>query len=260
MAARKFKNIADGKFKNIADGKFKNIAVLGCSSSGKSTIVAKLAEMFDGVVVSLDSHNADGRSLAAVGAKPKEFMEGDLIRQKMMEEAKEASKHKKPFFIDDAFTDIIPYLNKKTTKIVLIIPTITRIMKNVKSRNMNAVTSAQERLVSSVLLQLVDFIRIASEQEQKQEKQEKNNGIWVSPKDIYTATELDKMFYDRQDWDKWEAILLRNLHLFGFGVDDLKTKTRFNKSYLFIPKNIGQHTTIISDDQTPSDLIDLLLK
>lgn len=232
--------------------KIPNIAIIGCSSAGKSTIVRLLAEMSGGVVVSLDSKNADGRSLVSVvKPNPKEFMEGDPIREKMMQEAKEANRHKKPFFIDDAFTDIIPYLNRRTTKIVLIVPTIDRIIKNVKSRNLKAVTAGQERFASNVLSQLANFIDSAGD--------DKGLAISICAKDIYTATELDKMFYDQRDWCRWEAVLLQNLHYFGFGIDDLKSKPKMNKHKLFFPKNIGQHITIIADQQTPQEIIKAIL-
>jgi hypothetical protein len=105
-----------------------------------------------------------------------------------------------------------------------------------------------------VLSQLFDFIRPATEKDNDQ------HGIWISPKDIHDAIELDKMFYDKQDWDRWETSLLRGLHIFGFGIDDLKSKTKLNKYKLFMPKNIGQHLTIISDDQTPSEIVELILQ
>ena len=74
----------------MAQAKIPNIAIIGCSSAGKSTIVRLLAEQSGGVIVSLDAKNADGRSIISVApVNPKEFMEGDPIREKMMQEAKD---------------------------------------------------------------------------------------------------------------------------------------------------------------------------
>ncbi len=239
--------------------KMPNIALIGCSSAGKSTIVRLLAELSGGVAIGLDAENADGRSLASLAKpNPKEFMEGDPIREKMMQEAKEANRRKKPFFIDDAFVDIIQYLNKRTTKIVLIIPTIGRIIKNVKARNLKAATAGQERFAANVLNQLRDFLEyIEPERVEKLNKTTQSLITWICPKDIYTAIELDKMFYDKQDWDKWETILLRNLHNFGFGINDLKSKTKYKA---FLPKNIGQNLTLIADQQSPQELVKYILE
>lgn len=240
----------------MAQAKIPNIAIIGCSSAGKSTIVRLLAEQSGGVIVSLDAKNADGRSLVSVTpVNPKEFMEGDPIREKMMQEAKEANKHKKPFFIDDAFVDIIQYLNKRTTRIVLLIPTMARIIKNVKARNLKAVTAGQERFAANVLAQLIDFLVPSVKLTKAQEKQ----AIWICARDIYTAVELDKMFYDQRDWDRWEAVLLSSLHKFGFGIDDLKSKVKLTKYKAFLPKNIGQHFTVIADEQNPQELIKIIL-
>lgn len=236
--------------------KIPNLAIIGCSSSGKTTLTRKLAELYGGVAISLDAPNMDGRSSVSVGAKPKEFMEGDPYRDQMMKEAAEAVKAKKPFFIDDAFTDIIQRLNRRTTKIVLLLPTPAVLYRNIRARNIKAHSAGQERFASHVLRQLSGFLVQQDKLDKKQSKA-KQPSIEISPKDLVNLLELDKMFYDQQDWNRWEAVVLETLHLYGFSILSLSPKSK-NKPITFVAKDIGQHITIINDKNTEEIIKEIL--
>jgi hypothetical protein len=255
-----------------------NLLLIGPSTTGKTTLINAFAKKYKGVAIGLDDQSGLGRPIYSLGAiKEKEFTDEDIgvmIRQKMVQEAEDAIKLGKHFFMDDAFPAIVYYI-PKTIKcnIILVLPTIDRMKYNIRKRNEEARSSGDERYIQVILDQFADFIMRRPEQENKEEmkikkvkkvkekdkdscnrcaelkkihKKPQNSVIWISPQDIHDLMEYDKIFYKSESYVDWEHSLLKALHYFNFSIDHFEKEK--SKKIPFIPKNVGQKYTIIVDE------------
>ena len=188
--------------------KIYNAIIIGPSSSGKTSIVNYLSKKYSGIQISLDGVTSSGRPLNSVvsNVKPKSFTKesiGVLIRKLMIEEALKADNNNKPWFIDDVseyIFKLIPSKLKKRLRIILILPTINKLVENVLIRNKEAKVASEERYISSVMIQMKNFIKI-----------KKYNGgtrtpntMLLSNKEVIDALNYDKIYYSVDDKLTWE--------------------------------------------------------
>lgn len=266
-----------------------NLLLIGPSTTGKTTLINAFAKKYKGIAIGLDDQSGLGRPIYSLGAiKEKEFTDEDIgvmIRHKMVQEAEQAIKEDKHFFMDDAFQAIVHYI-PKTMKcnIILILPTINRMKYNIQKRNEEARSSGDERYIENILDQFADFIMRQPEQKEMKEKKIKkdkvkkdkdkklardtgkeedckrcselkkihkksqNSIIWISPQDIHDLMEYDKIFYKSDSYVDWEHSLLKALHYFNFSIDHFEKEK--SKKIPFIARNVGQKYTIIVDENT----------
>lgn len=231
-----------------------NAIILGPSSSGKTTLARYFAEKYEGQCISLDGITASGRPINSIMSlnNPKKFTREDigiLIRKLMIKEAKKAHKDKIPWFIDDIdnyIIQILPANMRKTTKIICVLPTIDKLVKNVISRNKEAKMASEERHVSSVLKQLKNFIDLRRcDKKCTSEDIKKYGSLVISNKDIIKACEFDKIYYSLSERQAWEDET--NIVLERFGFKSLKSKPI---TYAIMkPVNFGQDANVLNDDR-----------
>ena len=165
----------------------------------------------------------------------------------MIKEAKYASKNGVPWFIDDIdnyIYEILPKSLHDSTKVIVIIPTIDRIVKNVLQRNKEAVIAPEERRIIYVLRQLKNFITpfLVKLTEAKKMMDEKKHYV-ISNKDIMDACEYDKMHYSIEEKKAWEDDTNDILAKYGF--KSMKSK-KIQYAELR-PVNIGQHAVFLNN-------------
>lgn len=229
-----------------------NVIILGPSSSGKTSVAKFLAEKYNGQRISLDGLTSSGRPINSVVSinKATQFTDeeiGILIRRLMIKEAKYASKNGVPWFIDDIdnyIYEILPKSLHDSTKVIVIIPTIDRIVKNVLQRNKEAVIAPEERRIIYVLRQLKNFITpfLVKLTEAKKMMDEKKHYV-ISNKDIMDACEYDKMHYSIEEKKAWEDDTNDILAKYGF--KSMKSK-KIQYAELR-PVNIGQHAVFLNN-------------
>lgn len=228
-----------------------NAIILGPSSSGKTTIAKYLADKYNGIRISLDGLTANGRPINSVVSinKANQFTEeeiGILIRKLMIKEAKNATKHKMSWFIDDIdiyIYEILPKSLRDITKVILIIPTIDRIVKNVLQRNKEAVVAPEERHIIHVLRQLKNFVNSYPIKSTEVKKIIEDKKYYViSNKEIIDACEHDKMHYSISEKKQWEDDT--NDILIKYGFKTLKSKKIQHMELR--PINYGQHAVFLN--------------
>lgn len=229
-----------------------NAIILGPSSSGKTSIAKYLAEKYGGQVISLDGITASGRPLNSVisSSKATQFTNeeaGVLIRRLMIKEAITATKNKIPWFIDDIdhyIYEILPKSLHESTKVIVIIPSIDRIVKNVLKRNKEAIVAPEERRVIHVLRQLRGFITpyLLKSPEAESMLKSKSNYI-ISNTEIIEACDYDKMHYSIGEKKNWEDDTNDILTRYGF-------KTMKSKKLQYVELravNYGQHAVFLNN-------------
>jgi adenylate kinase family enzyme len=247
----------DKKNPEVKSDKVYNVVILGPSSSGKTTIARYLAEKYEGRCISLDGMNASGRPINSILSlsNPRQFTKeelGVLTRRIMIKEAKKATKAKTPWFIDDIDTfilQLIPRAMRTETKIVCVLPTIDKIIKNVLSRNKEATMASEERYVRGVLKQLRNFIQLKyCHKKCDLEDIKKYGSLVISNKDIIRACEYDKIYYSVSEKHTWEEDTNDILERYGF--KPLKSK---KITYaIMVPIKFGQDVTILNDGKIDS--------
>lgn len=232
--------------------KIYNCIILGPSSSGKTTIAHYLANKYNGERISLDGNTASGRPINTIIPMnhSTQFTSdeiGVLIRRIMIKEARAATRINKPWFIDDIDTyvyEILPKILHDKTKVVIVIPTIDRIIKNVTKRNKEANIASEERKIINVLKQLKNFITpyLLSSQEAKKLIEKKSHYV-ISNQELISACIHDKMHYSISERKNWEDDVNDILTRFGF--KPLKSK---KLQYAELrPVNYGQHAVFLNN-------------
>lgn len=232
--------------------KVHNAIIIGPSSSGKTTIASYLAEKYKGRCISLDGFTSSGRpinsflSLSNTRKFTKEDL-GVLIRKMMLKEIKNSLADEVSWFVDDIDSYILSILPTKVraeTKIICVIPTIDKIIKNVIARNKEAKIASEERRVASVLKQFKNFIELKHcAAKCGYDDIKKYGNLIVTNKDIIEACEYDKIFYSISEKGQWEEDTNNILHRFGF-----KSLRHKKTSYAIItPINFGQNITYLND-------------
>jgi len=232
--------------------KIYNAVILGPSSSGRTSVANYLAEKYKGERISLDGVTSNGRPINTVVSmnKSTQFTNdeiGILIRQLMIKEAKQATKQSMPWFIDDIdnyIYDILPKTLRPSTKLIIIIPTINKIIKNVIQRNKEATVAPEERRIINVLKQLRGFVSPHLVRTQDIEKLLKDPKKYIiSNHEIINACEHDKMHYSISEKKNWEDDT--NDILAKFGLKSMKSK---KLQYIdLIPINFGQNSVILNN-------------
>lgn len=232
--------------------KIYNSILIGPSSSGKTSLAKYLAQKYEGVRISLDGKTSSGRPINSIVNmnNPKEFTKEDLgitIRKIMINEALNAQNHKLPWFIDDIDNYLVkklPLALKPTTIVILIIPTIKNIIKNVVQRNKTAQVASEERRICNVLKQLRTFVDIRHcNKKCDLEKLDMINSYVFNNHDVIEACQNDKIYYSSAEKKMWEEET--NTVLAQFGFKSLKYgKVQYAEMR---PIKIGQNITILND-------------
>ncbi len=237
----------------MSNKKISNAIIIGPSSSGKTTLAKYFAEKYNGQCISLDGITASGRPINSIlpMSNTKKFTKEDigvLIRRIMIREAKEAMKHGIVWFIDDIDNYVIkllPKSMKQSTKIICIIPTLTKLVQNVITRNREASFASEERHVITVMKQLRNFVTVKHCHDKcDMIEMKKYPELVISNIDIVKACENDKIFYSAYDRHAWQDETNGILHLYGF-------KPMKSKKIVYAilkPIDLGQHLTIINSD------------
>lgn len=231
--------------------KIYNVVILGPSSSGKTSVAQYLATKYRGVRISLDGETANGRPINSVVkmTETKKFTKeevGVLFRSLMIKEAKSATAAGLPWMIDDIdplIWDIMPPKLKNQSKLIIIIPTIDKIVKNVIQRNKLAEVAPEERKIANVLRQLRTFVAPRPIRTVDLEKAKKQKGRYIiSNLDIINACEHDKMHYSLSEQKAWEEETNEVLAKFYF------KPMKYKKiSYMeLIPYNYGQNSVVLN--------------
>lgn len=238
----------------MTERKIYNAVILGPSSSGKTTIAKYFSEKYEGKCISLDGITASGRPINSIISlsNPKKFTKeelGILIRKLMIKEAKQSHKNKIPWFIDDIdsyIVKLLPLAMRNSAKVICILPTIDKLVKNVITRNKEATIASEERHVSSVLKQLKGFVELKHcNKNCTFEDIKKYKSLVISNKDIIKACEYDKIFYSLIEKHLWEEETNTVLEKYGF--KSLKSK---RITYAIMkPINFGQDLTVLNDDR-----------
>jgi adenylate kinase family enzyme len=234
-----------------------NAIILGPSSSGKTSVAKFLAEKYNGQRISLDGLTSSGRPINSIVSinKAAQFTDeeiGVLVRRLMIKEAKHVSKNRIPWFIDDIdnyIYDILPKSLHDSTRVIVIIPTIDRIVKNVLQRNKEAVVASEERHIIYVLRQLKNFVTpfLMKSSEAKKMMDEKKHYA-ITNKEIMDACEYDKMYYSIAEKKSWEDDTNDILAKYGF-------KSMKSKKIQYVelrPVNVGQHAVFLNNSSLSS--------
>ncbi len=229
-----------------------NAVILGPSSSGKTSIATYLANKYNGQRISLDGLTANGRPMNTVVSinKATEFTKeeaGVLIRRLMIKEATIASKNHIAWFIDDIdnfIYEIMPEKLRVQTKIIVVIPTLDKIVSNVLKRNKEASVAPEERHIIHVLKQLRTFVTpYLLKPSDAQKLINTSNNYIVSNHDLIDACEHDKMHYSIDDKQTWEEDTNSVLEKYGF--KSLKSK---KIQYADLRStNFGQHAVFLNN-------------
>ena len=232
--------------------KIYNAILIGPSSSGKTSLAKYLTQKYEGVRISLDGNTSSGRPINEIVnmKQPREFTKEDLgvtIRKIMIKEALDAQHQRLPWFIDDIDNYIVrklPTALKPTTRIILILPTIQNLVKNVIIRNKTAAVASEERRICNVLRQLKNFVDIRPCNKLCDlEKLDLSNSYVFSNKDIIEACSHDKIYYSVTDKKLWEEDTNIVLERFGFkGLKSSKLQLAEMR-----PIRLGQGITVLND-------------
>lgn len=245
-----------GKVKK--ENKIPNLIIIGPSSSGKTTICEILAKTYKGIRISLDGRTDAGRGIYEIAKLPRtgkidpaHFTNknaGDLIRLKMIQEALKAEEKNIPYFMDDAFDDIIDLARKYklNAKIIILMPTFETIRDHIIKRNIKANNPCEERTVFNTLSQLNKLCSVHSVKLH-------TNAPFLDIKigDIIDLMKIDKIFYSENEYSEWEKRVIDCLHMYKFSVFNGKGQ----KKYIYSRPYIGSIPIICHKNQKPEQLI-----
>lgn len=229
-----------------------NTIILGPSSSGKTSIATYLADKYHGQRISLDGLTANGRPLNTVvsisnSTKFTKEELGVLIRRNMIKEASIITKQGRPWFIDDIdnfIYEILPKNLHNITKVIVVIPSLDKIISNVLKRNKEATVASEERHIIHVLRQLRLFVAPYPLKSTGVEKMVKANTKYiVSNLDLIKACEHDKMHYSIEDKKTWETNVNELLNRYGFK----SLKNRKLQYVEFRAIDHGQHAVFLNN-------------
>jgi hypothetical protein len=232
--------------------KIYNAVLIGPSSSGKTSLAKYLTQKYEGTRISLDGTTSSGRPINAIVdmGQPNKFIKEDLgitIRKLMITEALDAQSQKPPWFMEDIDNYIVrklPLSLRPTTRIILIIPTIPNIIKNVIIRNKTATIASEERRICNVLKQLKHFVDIRHcNNKCDLEKIDLSNSYTFTNKELIDACTHDKIFYSSADKKVWEEDTNGVLERYGFkGLKSNKIQYAEMR-----PIRLGQDITVLND-------------